>query len=311
MITTVTTNTALDVAAILDSLDVGAVNRSAEAAVHPGGKGVNVAKAARALGADVTATGFLGTGPIGASLKAALGDTGVAHDFVELPGDTRVTFVLYDLARGSETIVNNPAGYRAAAEDVAGLSDRVAHHAARSSFVVFSGSLPDDCPPDTYRTLIQRARDAGARTVLDSSGAALSEGLHGAPFMVKPTRVELETILERPLPTHEAIFDACGCLREMGVEAVVVSMGPEGALAVFGDERYVARPVSAEVVSAIGAGDAMVAGIVVALEQGAAAAAALAMGCAAATSSLGRYGAGLCLAEETAEIQSRVKVERV
>ncbi len=191
MITTVTTNTALDVAAILDSLDVGGVNRSTQAAVHPGGKGVNVAKAARALGADVTATGFVGAGPIGASLRAALAEADITHDFVELPGDTRVTFVLYDLARGSETIVNNPAGYNVADADVAGLSEKIGHYAACSSYVVFSGSLPDDCPPDTYRRLIETAREAGARTVLDSSGAALAEGLRGVPFMVKPTRVEL------------------------------------------------------------------------------------------------------------------------
>lgn len=311
MITTVTTNTALDVAAILDSLRVGGVNRSTEAAIHAGGKGVNVAKAANVLGGQVTATGFVGAGPIGASLKAALDQAGVAHDFVELPGDTRVTFVLYELARQTETIVNNPAGYEVTAADVAHLGDKVAQYAAQSTHVVFSGSLPTDCPPDTYRALIERAHELGCRAVLDTSGPALAEGLRAAPFMVKPTRTELETILERRLPTQDAIFDACASVRDMGVEAVVVSLGREGALAMFGRNRYVVQPVATEVVSAIGSGDAMVAGIVVALERGEQPAEALAMGCAAATSSLRRYGAGLCVAEEVEAIRPRVTVEPV
>ena len=91
----------------------------------------------------------------------------------------------------------------------------------------------------------------------------------------------------------------------------MVSLGADGALALFGDERYVVHPVPTEVVSAIGAGDAMVAGMVVALERGADAAEALAVGCAAATSSLRRYGAGLCLADEVGEIVPTVRVERV
>jgi 1-phosphofructokinase len=129
--------------------------------------------------------------------------------------------------------------------------------------------------------------------------------------MAKPTRVELETILERALPTREDVFGACGELREMGVEAVVVSLSAEGAVAVFGDDRYVVHPVPTEVVSAIGAGDAMVAGVVAALEAADEPAEALAMGCAAATSSLRRYGAGLCVAEEVAEIRPIVTVERL
>ena len=311
LITTVTTNTAVDVATILDSLAVGRVNRSSKATLHPGGKGVNVAKAVRALEADVVATGFVGSGPFASSLRAALNGAGVEHDFVEVAGDTRLTFVLYDMTGGSETIVNNPAAYAVAAADVARLSEKVGEYAARSSYVVFSGSLPAECAPETYRDLIEKATAAGARAVLDTSGPALAAGLRGAPFMVKPTLTELEAVLERRLRSQDAILNGCAAVQQMGVEVVVVSMGAHGALATFGDERYVVPAIPTDVVSAIGAGDAMVAGIVVALARGLDPPKGLAMGCAAAASSLRRYGAGVPVADEVAAMQPRVRVECV
>ncbi len=311
MITTVTLNTAVDVVAELDSLDWGGVNRARTCTMFPGGKGVNVAKAVAELGGDVVATGFVGQSAMGRSVLEGLGERGVGRDFVVLPGDTRLTFLLYDAARGQETVVNNPAAYEVRAADLEALRAKLGDLAARSSFVVFSGSLADGCPADTYAELTCLVKAAGARAVLDTSEEALRRGLDGQPYLVKPTVRELRMVSDRPLETAAEILAAAEELQSKGIEAVVVSRGAEGALARFGAASYRVPPVATDVVSPIGAGDAMLGGIVLGLEQGLSPADALAIGTGAAASSLRRHGAAHCLREEAEAYRGRVAVETV
>jgi 1-phosphofructokinase family hexose kinase len=309
MIITVTLNSAVDVAATLSRLEVGAVNRSHTVEMFPGGKGVNVAKAVAALGGDVLATGFVGCGPVGGLLQQALTEAGVRHHFIGLPGDTRLTFLLYDETGHTETIVNNPAGYRVSPEGFQALRDRLSGLAGPRDLVVLSGSVAEGCRPDAYAELIRALADAGAKAVLDTSGEALARGVEARPFMVKPTARELADLIGwRPQTDHE-VLAAAREISARGVEAVVVSLGARGAIAVRAGDAYAVRPPAATVISAIGAGDAMVGGMVVALSRGETFAEALRLGTAAAVSSLRRHGAGMCIKAEADRLTADVSVE--
>ncbi|MFQ6096702.1 MAG: 1-phosphofructokinase family hexose kinase [Armatimonadota bacterium] len=311
MIITVTLNTAVDAAATLDRLELGGVNRSNALQMFPGGKGVNVAKAIAALGGDVVATGYVGRGPVGAFLLRALSDMGVRHDFMALDGDTRLTFLLYDESSGAETIVNNPAGYSVSQGEFEGLVQKVSALAGPEDLVVLSGSVAAGCGADAYARLIRAARRSGARPVLDTSGEALAAGLRARPFMVKPTARELSELLGRDLQARDALLAAARHIRDGGVEIVVVSLGASGAVAVSGTETYLVRPPVVHVVSAIGAGDAMVAGMALSLSRGDPLDEALRLGTAAAASSLLRHGAGMCTMVETQRLMSEVSVVRL
>ena len=322
MITTVTLNTAVDCVAVLEALDWGGVNRSARCRMFPGGKGVNVAKAVAELGGEVVATGFVGAGPMGRFVvgglrwfgfahhpKALEGQRGAACDFLELPGDTRLTFLLYDLSRGQETVVNNPGAYRVAPGDLEALRGKLSDLAARSSFVVFSGSLAEGCPSDTYADLIRLVTEAGGRAVLDTSEEALRQGLAGRPYLLKPTVRELRMIGAAPLHDEDDILRAAHQLQQRGIEVVVVSRGGEGVLARFGEQAYKVPALPAEVVSPIGAGDALLGGLLVGLERGLVPPDALKLAVGAATSSLSRYGAALCRRPESESLAETVVVQ--
>ena len=308
MITTVTLNTAVDAVAELPRLDWGGVNRAQTCLTFPGGKGVNVAKAVAELGGEVVATGFVGVGAMGRFVLQGLAERGIECDFVVLPGDTRLTFLLYDLARGQETVVNNPAAYEVTPSDLEALCARLRDLAARSRFVVFSGSLAQGCPADTYAELTRLVQAAGARAVLDTSEEALRQGLGGQPYLVKPTVRELGMVFDGRFDTEAQMLRAAGELQERGIEAVVVSRGAKGALARFGDQTLRAPSVATDVVSPIGAGDAMLGGIVLGLERGLSPPEALALGTGAAASSLRRHGAAHCLREEAEALAQQVEV---
>jgi 1-phosphofructokinase len=224
-----------------------------------GGKGINVARAARRLGCPVIATGFV-AGARGRSILQALADDGVLTDFVELPGETRVNLKVVDPISRTETEINEPG----VAVDTAALeavTSRVDALARRCPVVVFSGSLPPGAPPDTYARLIAVARRHGARTILDAAGEALARGIAAGPDLVKPNRAEAEELLEERLESDEDLVRAARAMLVRGPHAVAISLGAAGALLMTpNDGVWRARAPASRAASTVGAGDTMVAG---------------------------------------------------
>ena len=306
-ILTVTLNTALDMLAVLPRVAVDDVNRSEWLGVFPGGKGVNVAQAARELGAEVTATGFVGRGPLGDAVRRGVRERGIADEFVAVAGDSRPTFVLYDRAEGTETIVNHPGQFELEPKDWERLKATVVEHAATHDFVALSGSVPERLAQDAYAELIRLIHDAGGRAALDTSGAWLREGVAAGPDLVKPTVAELLGDAAEAAD-ETAILAAARHLQQSGVGTVIVSRGAAGALCVSADEPFVVRAPRVEAVSTLGAGDALVAGAVCGLARGEGLTGAVRLGVAAGTSSVQRYGAGECRAGEVEALLGDIEV---
>ncbi len=134
--------------------------------------------------------------------------------------------------------------------------------AASRPWFVLAGSLPPGVEPTLYRDLARMLKEQGCRVALDASGDALRRALEAAPHLVKPNIHELEVLAGEPLTTHASIVASARQIVAGGVELVVVSMGAEGALFVEEASAVLARPPQVTVGSTVGAGDAMVAGIV-------------------------------------------------
>ena len=273
---------------------------------EPGGGGINVARVVRVLGAEATALWTMG-GTTGVRLAALLDELGLDHRPLPIQGETREHLIVYERSSGRQFRFGMPGPALDAAEQRACL-EAIARLAPSPAYLVLSGSLPDAVPDDLYARFV-RAAPSGCRVVLDTSGAALAAGVAAAPFLVKPNRNELAALTGGSVDDVADVREAAHRLIEThGVGAVVVSLGAGGALACAtdGDWRAVAPPV--RVRSAVGAGDSMVAGMVVALQRGDSLAAALRWGVAAGTAAVLTEGTQLCRPEDVARLHGAVDV---
>ncbi len=259
-ITTITLNPALDRTVTIPKFTTGAVNRVEHISDRPGGKGINVAAALAGQGQGVAALGFLGRDNE-APFKAFFSARGIEDRCLRLPGQTRVGIKISDPVRNETTDINFP-GLMPSPGDLDALRAQVSVLAG--GWCVLAGSLPPGVEPGIYRELIATLKTRGVRTVLDTSGQALREALGATPDIIKPNVHELEALLGRALPTEQEVIAAARELVAGGVKLVAVSRGAEGACFVTASEAVIARPPAVVVHSTVGAGDAMVAGIVAA-----------------------------------------------
>ncbi|MCJ2034801.1 1-phosphofructokinase [Methylobacterium sp. J-068] len=312
-VVTVTLNPALDQTVVLDALTPGAVHRARSVRKDAGGKGVNVAACLADWGVPVAATGVLGQDNA-APFQALMDAKGIEDRFAWIPGETRTNLKLLDGATGDTTDINLP-GLRLTADALVTVRAVLRERAARDALVVLAGSLPGGLPDDTYAGLTADLRARGARVILDASGPALAAALAapvGAlPFAIKPNRHELEEWAGRALPTLADVADAARDLRARGIALVAVSLGPEGALFVSDAEILRALPPPTEIASTVGAGDALVAGLVAGLHAGLPLPDTARLALAFAAGKLTRAGANLPPRAVVEAIAATVRLERL
>lgn len=305
-IVTVTLNPAIDQTLRIPGFAAGQVNRVAESRSDAGGKGVNVASVLADLGHEVVATGFLGAD--NAFLFADLFERKrIADRFVRIPGSTRIGLKIVDDRQRTTDI--NFTGLTPEPDHIADLFEQIAALALPGRWFVLSGSVPPGVPAGIYATLIDVIHEKGGRVVLDTSGRPLEEALASGPEVIKPNVDELSEIVGRALDSPAAVRAAAESLIDRVVRRVVVSMGGDGAVFVDRGQALLARPPRVAVRSTVGAGDAMVAGIVAAmiddqpLED--VARAATACGAYAVT----RIGAGIDNLDEHRRLEEQVEIE--
>ena len=262
---TVTLNPAIDQTITIRKFTPGAVNRVESVRENPGGKGVNVASALADYGFNVAATGFLGHENT-AIFEELLERKNIGDHFVRIAGQTRSGIKINDPVRGETTDINFP-GITPQPHELVSFYEQLdklvtLHEQLDNLWIVLAGSVPPGIDPGIYCELIKRFRERGQKVVLDTSGEPLRLALEAVPYFVKPNIHELEELLGRRLMTRESIVEAARHFIARGTALVAVSMGVEGALFVTADEAIFACPPSIQVCSTVGAGDAMLAGII-------------------------------------------------
>ncbi|GAB3427069.1 1-phosphofructokinase family hexose kinase [Flindersiella endophytica] len=265
MIVTVTPNPAIDRTLEFVRLRTGEVNRAVAVHVEPSGKGINVSRALTVNGIDTVAVLPVG-GAEGAQLAGLLDAEGVAHVAVPIEQPIRVNISLLDLGRAgaSATVTKaNEPGPKLSEREATALVEAVEQQLTAGQWVVGSGALPRGVGADFYARLGERVVAAGGRFALDSSGSALAEGLAARPALVKPNIAELAELAGRPLPTLRAVVKAAEAVHSRTGGAVLVTLGPEGAVLVDGEpplHAEVRSDTRLAVSSAVGAGDNLLAG---------------------------------------------------
>ncbi len=257
MILTLTLNPSLDRTIEVPELVRGAMVRASDTRLDPGGMGVNVARALAAHKLPTCAVVPRG-GPEGRQLCELLGEEGIDVCAVPVTGHTRSNVSLVE-PDGEVTKINEPGG-ELVRDDLERIVKAVLDTAVTADWVVASGSLPPGVPDTFYRDLGIRLTERGIRFVVDTSGPALTEALAARPALVKPNREELAESVGSGIDTLADVVRAAEVLRDKGAETVLASLGADGAVLV--DEqgvRYGESPVDRGR-SAVGAGDAMLAG---------------------------------------------------
>jgi 1-phosphofructokinase family hexose kinase len=266
MIYTVTLNPTLDKALDVPRLVPGQVHRAHISRLDLGGKGVNVSRALRALGIPSRLLGFLGGG-VGAAMRRGLAAEGFNCDFLEVRGETRQNITLLDEATGVYTKINEP-GAAVNAGDLVALEAQVTALATPGDLWAFCGSLPPGAPPDAYYGLVRLVQQAGGRAFLDTSEAALREGLRARPYALKPNSEEAAQALARPVETDAEHVAAARSLQEAGISLVCISRGADGLTLALDAVILRAEPPPIPTRSPVGAGDAALAGLLWAVLEG-------------------------------------------
>ncbi|MBQ8109303.1 MAG: 1-phosphofructokinase family hexose kinase [Clostridia bacterium] len=260
MITSVSLNPSIDRTLTVEGFTPGGLNRVISKTDVAGGKGINVALTVSGLGLDSACVGFMykDSAPL---FEKHLMLNSTAYDFVWCEGTARTNIKVFDRAAGVVTELNE-SGVTIGEDALHRMVDMVISHAENSDYLILSGSVPPGCPQDYYRTLINAVEGLGCRCVLDADGERLKYGLEARPFMIKPNRYELEMMTGSSMKSISEVRAAALRYIDMGVEVVAVSLGVDGALITNGDVTLYAPRMNIDVKSTVGAGDAMVAGLV-------------------------------------------------
>jgi 1-phosphofructokinase/tagatose 6-phosphate kinase len=310
MIITVTLNAAIDKTLAVPNFRLGRRHRAVEQTSMAGGKGVNVARALRALGQPVIATGVAG-GPTGTRIVEHLTEEGILNDFVRIREESRTSTAVVDPTSGEQTEINEHGPHVSEAElDL--FVDKLLYLARGAEVCVFAGSLPRGVEPGLYGRLTEEMRRLGVTTVLDSEGEPLVIATRKGPDVVSPNELEAEGLVGHEFSDEEDRRRAPGEMVEMGAREGIMTLD-DGCLAVLGEgsarRLFRATLDPLEPVSSVGSGDAFLAGFVAARYAGRDDEDCLRFGVACGAESTQHFGAGQLEQREVERLSPEVKVE--
>ena len=263
MITTVTLNPAIDTRYFIEDFKEGRLFRAEKTIKSPGGKGLNVTKVLRQMGADVVATGIIG-GKNGEWIQENLKKMDIKEEFYVSSAETRVCIAV--LAKHSETEILE-SGEEVTDSDLRAFEKKLMELVEKSDVITMSGSLPKGMEAGYYQKLVELVNRKGKKVILDTSGKSLLEGVKGKPYLIKPNFDELEYVLGESIDGRDKIKKAVEKLKNLGAQNVLVSLGGEGAI-YFGEEILKITIPKIKIHNTVGSGDSSVAGFAKGLDDG-------------------------------------------
>lgn len=306
MISALSLNPSFDKTVEVDSMRIGHLNRVKSSRTDPGGKGTNVAIVLHRLGIPVRCLGLAGEDGV-AQYERMLGELGVPHGFLHIPGAVRTNLKVVSLDGQEVTEINEP-GPAVDEKRLKAFLKLVKDNCRGDEMLILTGSLPPGCGTDTYARLM---RLLPIPCVLDTTRKTLTDSLEASPFLVKPNRVELEEVIGRRLPTLAEIRRAALQLIDAGARNVLVSLGGEGAMLVNPSGALYSPGLKVKVSSTVGAGDALTAGFVAGFAQTGDFREALRRGMAAGAASVMTDGTQLIRLEDYETLLDRVEIQEV
>lgn len=265
-ITTLTANPCIDRTLVVEEIRRGKSHRVQKTLLDFSGKGINVALAASALGAEVTAICLAHED--GAAKRFFRENPALTPVLVPTVGNARINTKLFESGSGQMTELNE-TGEVVGEEQVIGLRQAVQDALPQTDILVLAGSVPPGVSPVFYKQLGLLAKQKGVPFLLDASGELLRQGMEAVPTLIKPNAEEYEaTFGVTPKPTESFCKECRQMLDRYDIPYAIVSMGEAGALLIGPYDAWYSEPVHIDVKGVQGAGDSMVAGIAWAIANG-------------------------------------------
>ncbi|MDE2594348.1 MAG: 1-phosphofructokinase family hexose kinase [Burkholderiales bacterium] len=306
-VVTITMNPALDVSTAVDQVIPTHKLRCEAAFTHPGGGGINVARVIHRLGTPCLAL-FPSGGATGQSINTLLGAEGVPFHTVTIAQESRESFSVRERQTGQDYRFVLP-GPRLNDSEWQACLKAIQTLQPVPRYLIASGSLAPGVPEDFYAQLAQHCHSQGCHLILDSSGAALRQGLMAGVHLFKPSLRELQELTSVDLSTREQRIQASRTLIQKGwTQCVALSLGDEGAMLITDNQAWYAAALPVTIASTIGAGDSFLAGLIWSLNQNHPPQRAFAHGMAAATAALLSSGTALCNPEDVQRLLTQVHV---
>ena len=308
MILCVNPNAAIDKTAVVPNFRLNEIHRPQQLITLAGGKGFNVARALKCLGHEPRIMCWIG-GHAGDYIVSALRREGIGVEAVRTDAESRTCLSILDPENQTLTEVYEQ-GEPIPPDKLAEFNTRFEHAVAGCEAVTLSGSLPPGVPSDFYAELIRLAHAAHVPALLDASGDALQQGIAARPALVKPNKQEFEDLLGARYETGAAGVPAMIELAQRYETTVIVSLGAEGVICANGEQVIRVRPPRVRAVSAVGSGDALLAGIAFGIAHSFSLEESLRYGVAAGAANALRIGAGVFDKREFDALVSQVTALR-
>lgn len=305
MIVTVTLNPSLDISCRCSRVLPRRKIRCRNSRLDPGGGGINVCRVCRELGGDAAAVWMRG-GESGEILGSLLNQAGVVHYPVDMKQRVRHSMYVLEEKEDQEYRFVLP-GARITEVEI----ENVVRTMARldnMDYLVFSGSLPPGASPECYSRILRQGPNA--RGIVDTSGDALQHLAQAGVFLIKPNLRELAKLVGKERLESDNDIDQAArdvIVRDGGPEYILVSRGADGAQLVSAEDSIRLQAPKVKRRSSVGAGDSMVAGVVVGLAMGKSVRQAARLGVAAGTAAVTTPGTELCRREDVERLYENVK----
>lgn len=300
-IATLTLNPALDKNTWVEKLQPEKKLRCEIPEYEAGGGGLNVSRAISILGGKSIAI-YAAGGATGDKLDSLLDTEAIEEHRIRISKETRVNLLVTERSTGSQFRFGMP-GNELSPEEIQRCIDEVRKLPDEIEYLIASGSIPPNAPVDLYAIISMIARGKNIKFILDTSGKALDTAAKTGVYLIKPNLRELSQIAGKEQitgPEQEEI--AHQIINEGITEVVVLSLGPRGAMMVTRDFTEYVVPPTVKPTSTVGAGDSMVAGIVLSLTRGEDLRTALKWGVSAGTAATLTSGSELCRRDDVIRI---------
>ena len=272
---------------------------------EPGGGGINVSRALKKLGGSslllYTSGGFTGK-----KLDKLLAEEDLNKQAVEIEAETRENLIISEKASNLQYRFGMP-GPKINDREYKEIFKTLKELKPFPDYLVISGSIPQGINSDIYAEMAELAKKRNARVIVDVSGPPLKSAVEEGVFLIKPNLGEFQDLVGKELENEEQIIDeALKLINNNSAQVVVVSIGAGGALLVTEKSAEFMRPPTVPIKSKVGAGDSMVAGIVLSLAQGESLKNSFFYGLAAGSAAVMTPGTELCTKEDTDRLYQKM-----
>lgn len=273
---------------------------------EPGGGGINVSRAINKLGENslllYTAGGFTGR-----RLGKLLKEEGLNEKAIKIENSTRENLIIKEKSTNLQYRFGMP-GPKINKKETEKIFEILSNLTSSIDYLVISGSIPAGVPDNIYAKMAKKAKKNGIKVVVDVAGNPLKEVLKEGVFLIKPNLGEFQELVDREVKEDDEIKDAAlKMVKDNCCSVIVISLGAGGVLFVTDEKTKFLRPPTVPIKSKVGAGDSMVAGIVLSLAEGNSLENSIIYGLAAGSSAVMTPGTELCTKEDTERLYNKMK----